>query len=107
MSYILRPPQRRDTGGLLQAVADWLRAHPYDVVTILMGNSDFVPVTNFTVPIMDSGLGTFVYRPTKIPMSLSDWPKLSEMIITGTRAVVFMDYRANQTEVPYVLDEFS
>jgi hypothetical protein len=55
-----------------QAVADWLRAHPYDVVTILMGNSDFVLVTNFTVPIMDSGLGTFMYRPTKIPISLSD-----------------------------------
>lgn len=90
-----------------QAVADWLRAHPYDVVTILMGNSDFVPVTNFTAPILDSGLGTFVYMPPKIPMSLSDWPKLSEMIITGTRAVVFMDYKANQTEVPYILDEFS
>ena len=29
------------------------------------------------------------------------------MILMGKRAVIFMDYNANQTEVPYILDEFS
>jgi len=49
----------------------------------------------------------YVYRPPKIPMALSDWPTLSELILANTRAIVFMDYQANQTEVPYILDEFS
>ena len=29
------------------------------------------------------------------------------MILTHKRVVIFMDYNANQTEVPYILDEFS
>ena len=40
-------------------------------------------------------------------MDISSWPTLSDMILTGKRAVIFMDYNANQTEVPYILDEFS
>jgi hypothetical protein len=90
-----------------ETVAEWLRSHPYEVITILMGNSDLVPPTTFTAPIADSGLDNFVYTPPKIPMSLEDWPKLSSMILRGKRAVVFMDYNANQTAVPYILDEFS
>lgn len=29
------------------------------------------------------------------------------MILSGKRAVIFMDYEANQTAVPYILDEFT
>lgn len=29
------------------------------------------------------------------------------MIITGKRVVIFMDYNANQGQVPYILDQFS
>lgn len=91
----------------LRTVTDWLRAHPYDVITLVIGNGGFVGPTNFTAPIEKSGLIDFVYTPPKIPMSLEDWPVLSQMIFSGRRAVVFMDYKANQTEVPYLLDEFS
>lgn len=46
------------------------------------------------------------YVPPKQVMNITDWPTLGEMIITGRRIVIFMDYKANQTEVDYIIDEF-
>lgn len=40
-------------------------------------------------------------------MALDDWPTLSEMVLGGKRVVMFMDYMANQTAYPWLLDEFS
>lgn len=92
----------------LRTVTSWIVKLPYDVVTILIVNSDYVSPSNFSAPIQNSGLINYVYEPWKIPMSLDDWPTLSEMIIDDDkRAVVFMDYQANQTAYPYILDEFS
>jgi hypothetical protein len=91
----------------LTTVAQWMRKNPYDVVTILIGNYDYVSPQNFTEPIKASGLYDLAYTPSKIPMGLDDWPTLSEMILTGKRAVFFMDYQANQTAVPWLMDEFS
>ena len=88
-------------------IATWVAAHPYDVVTILIGNGDFVNVGNYTDPIEKSGLLKWVYTPPLVPMALDSWPTLSEMILKQTRVVIFMDYDANQIEVPYILDEFS
>ena len=89
-----------------RTVAAWVETHPYDVVTILMGNDDVIGVGNFTIPLEASGLSRYAYTPPKIPMSLSDWPTLGEMIIMSKRVVVFLDYEANETQVPYILDEF-
>ncbi|KAJ5160488.1 uncharacterized protein N7482_007492 [Penicillium canariense] len=91
----------------LISVAQWMRKNPYDVVTLLIGNYDYVSPENFTAPIQASGLYDLAYTPSKIPMGLDDWPTLSEMILTGKRAVFFMDYQANQTAVPWLMDEFS
>ncbi|EAW22909.1 PI-PLC domain-containing protein [Aspergillus fischeri NRRL 181] len=91
----------------LTTVTQWIRQHPYDVVTILIGNYDYAAPGNFSKPIEDSGLLDLVYTPPKIPMALDDWPTLSSMILSGKRAVVFMDYQANQTALPWLMDEFS
>lgn len=91
----------------LTTVRQWVDNHPYDVVTILLVNSDFRPITDYVAPIQSSGLETYLYTPPKIPMHLGDWPTLGSMILSGKRVVLFMDYMANQTAVPYVLDEFS
>lgn len=91
----------------LRKVVDWLKANPYDVVTILMGNSNFILPGNYSKPIENSGLIDYVYKPPKIPMALDDWPNLSQFILKGQRAIVFLDYKANQTDIPYLLDEFS
>lgn len=40
-------------------------------------------------------------------MNLTSWPTLSEMILSGERVVMLMDYMANQKEYPWLLDEFS
>ncbi|OBT73676.1 hypothetical protein VF21_06186 [Pseudogymnoascus sp. 05NY08] len=91
----------------LTIVAAWVQKHPYDVLTILIGNAAYLPVSTYTPAIADSGLLPYVYTPPKKDMALDDWPTLSSMIITSSRVVVFMDYQADQNTVPYILDEFS
>jgi hypothetical protein len=91
----------------LTTVYDWVSTHPYDVVTILLENGDYHPVTDYVPFIESTGLVKFAYVPPKIPMALGDWPTLATMILTGKRVVFFMDYDANQTAVPWILDEFS
>ncbi len=60
------------------------------------------------VPFIEqTGLVKYAYTPPKIPMAITDWPTLSSMILTGKRVVFFMDYEANQTSTPWILDEFS
>ncbi|KAJ5145478.1 uncharacterized protein N7515_000042 [Penicillium bovifimosum] len=91
----------------LSDVNKWMRKNPYDVVSFIIGNFDFVKPENFTIPIMNSGLKDLIYSPPKAPMALDDWPTLSEMILKHKRAVFFMDYEANQTSHPWLMDEFS
>lgn len=88
-------------------ITNWISQHPFDVVTLLIGNSDFRNVTDYVEPLQQSGLSAYAYVPPKIPMAIDDWPTLSSMILTRKQVVIFMDYNANQTEVPYILDEFS
>lgn len=91
----------------LKEVTDWMKQNPYDVISIMIGNFDLVGPKNYSAPIESSGLIDYVYTPPKMPMGLDDWPPLSEFILSGKRAIVFMDYMANQEEVPYILDEFT
>ncbi|KAM5463063.1 hypothetical protein MauCBS54593_007722 [Microsporum audouinii] len=91
----------------LKKVAEWLKANPYDVVSLLIGNGDFIKAMNFTAPIQSSGLIDHVFTPKKPSLALDEWPTLSEIILSGKRAVIFMDYEANQGDVPYILDEFA
>jgi hypothetical protein len=91
----------------LSTVYDWVSSHPYDVVTILLENGDYKPVTQYVPFIESTGLVQFAYEPPQIPMGIDDWPTLASMILTNKRVVFFMDYDANQTAVPWMLDEFS
>lgn len=91
----------------LTTVAQWIKSHPYDVVSMIIGNGDFAPPKTFVEVIESAGLKDLVYTPPKIPMSRDDWPVLSSMILSGKRAVIFMDYQANQTETPWLMDEFA
>ncbi|POS87396.1 hypothetical protein EPUL_001110 [Erysiphe pulchra] len=91
----------------LGVVRDWVSSHPYDIVSILLGNGDYRPVTQIAPYVEDSGLLPYAYLPPKIPMMRNDWPTLSSMILTGKRVLFFMDYEANQTAVPWIMDQFS
>lgn len=90
-----------------KTIAQWLADNPYEVLTMLLGNSDQVDVNLYKTPFDNSGLAKYAYLPPKIPMAVDDWPTIGQMILTTKRLVVFMDYAANQTAVPYILDEFS
>ncbi|GAB7342185.1 hypothetical protein MBLNU457_g0438t2 [Dothideomycetes sp. NU457] len=93
----------------LETVLHWVETHPFDVVTLLIVNSDYatVGVEDFVPAFEASGIIPYLYIPPKVPMHLNDWPTLSEMILTRKRVVAFMDYNANQSAVPYILDEFT
>ncbi|EXJ96277.1 hypothetical protein A1O1_01403 [Capronia coronata CBS 617.96] len=91
----------------LITITKWLRANPYDVIAVLMGNDDVIDPMNFTGPVVNSGLIDFVYTPPTVPMPIESWPTLAEMIFRNERAVVMLDYQANQTAIPWLLDEFS
>lgn len=91
----------------LETVKAWLDDNPYDVVSILIVNSDITAVENFVAPITNSGLLSYVYTPSYVPQYRDQWPTLGEMILKNQRVVFFMDYNANQNSVPYIIDEFT
>ncbi|QSZ31770.1 hypothetical protein DSL72_001339 [Monilinia vaccinii-corymbosi] len=91
----------------LGEVYDWVTAHPFDVVTLLLGNGNYSKIDDYIPFLEQTGLQKYAYVPPQIPMALDDWPTLASMILTGKRVVIFMDYNANQTAYPWVLDEFS
>ncbi|CAJ2502705.1 Uu.00g100990.m01.CDS01 [Anthostomella pinea] len=90
----------------LTSVKDWVAAHPYDVVTILLGNGNYSIPSMYVPFIEQTGILRYIYTPPVVPMTLGDWPTLTEMILGGKRVVMFMDYMANQTEYPWLQDEF-
>ncbi|KAK9235885.1 PLC-like phosphodiesterase [Lipomyces kononenkoae] len=91
----------------LLTVKTWLDANPNEVVTMLIVNGDFLPVTDFASEFDNSGITNYTYVPPISPLSIDAWPTLQEMITAGTRLVVFLDYGANVSTVPYILDEFA
>ncbi|KAK3309087.1 PLC-like phosphodiesterase [Chaetomium strumarium] len=91
----------------LRTVRDWVAAHPYDVVTILLGNGNYSTPDKYVPYLQESGITQFAYTPSRVPLAAADWPTLAQLILSGQRVVLFLDYMANQTAYPWLLDEFS
>ena len=91
----------------LAKVANWVDKHPYDVVTILLGNGNYSDPSLYVPFIEKSGITKYIYNAPYLPMGLNDWPTLEDMVLRGQRVVMFLDYSANQTKYPWLLDEFS
>ena len=85
----------------------WLDNHPFEVLTILLVNSNLVDPGNYTAPFQNSGLLKYVYTPPKVLMGIDDWPTLGSLIVHQKRVIVMLDYQANQTAIPWLIDEFS
>lgn len=88
---------------------DWLHKNPYEVISILFGNADSVDVETFVAPLENSGIADLAFIPptTSTPLKYNQWPTLGNLIETGKRVVLYMDYKADQSRVPYILDEFT
>ncbi|KAL2132464.1 hypothetical protein VTI74DRAFT_3770 [Chaetomium olivicolor] len=91
----------------LRTVKEWVAGHPYDVVTVLLGNGNYSTPDKYYQAIEASGILQYVFTPAVIPMGVDDWPTLGQLILSGQRVVMFLDYMANQTAYPWLLDEFS
>ncbi|OAA61948.1 PLC-like phosphodiesterase, TIM beta/alpha-barrel domain protein [Niveomyces insectorum RCEF 264] len=99
----------KDAGTLadyLAPVKTFLDANPDEVVSLLLTNEDTIPVAQFGSVFQAAGLDTYAYTPANT-LALADWPTLGDLIASGKRLIVFMDYHANTVSVPYILDEFA
>lgn len=67
----------------LTTVVGWIKNNPFEIVTILIGNGDFVDIGNYTLPLENSGLSEIAYVPPKRNIKINQWPTLSELILTG------------------------
>lgn len=88
----------------LTPVKSWLDANPNEVISILIVNIDSLPPTSFSAVYESVGLDALSYAPTSASLASSAWPTLGEMIDSGKRLVNFMDYKADFTQVPYIID---
>jgi hypothetical protein len=91
----------------LETLANWLSQNRNEVLTLLIANSDFVPVEKYIPALEASGLMPYVYTPEFVPQFREQWPTLGSMIVRNTRLVIFMDYMADQKKYPFILDQYS
>lgn len=92
----------------LTTVKDWLDVHPTEVVSMLLTNYDRAPPGDFDDVFSSMGLDKLAFVPPSSPKTLSvdAWPTYAELIASGSRLVLFLDYEADTTKVPYILPQF-
>ncbi|KAI1308288.1 PLC-like phosphodiesterase [Xylaria venustula] len=98
-----------DAGSLqdyLGEVKTWVDGNANDVVTLLITNGDAIDITLFDDAFKAVGLDSYTFVPSGT-LALADWPTLGDLISSGNRVIVFMDYNSDTSKVPYILDEFA
>lgn len=93
----------------LTTVKTWLDANPNEFLTMLLVNGDNVNATEFGTVFSAVGLDQVAFVPSTSPnmLAMEDWPTYGELLGNGSRIVIFLDSDADETEVPYILDEFT
>ncbi|KAK4057962.1 hypothetical protein OIO90_001181 [Microbotryomycetes sp. JL221] len=91
----------------LSQVKSWLDDNKNEVVTILMVNSDGVDASVWQQAYVESGLDSYAYQPSSVPVSYDSWPTLQQLIDSGKRSVNFLAQGADMSTAPYLLDEFT
>ncbi|KAK6856667.1 hypothetical protein PG995_006854 [Apiospora arundinis] len=97
-----------DAGPLQNYLSDvkaWMDANPNEVVTLLLTNGDGIDINKFADAFKAAGLDTYAYTPGA-QLTMDEWPTLGTMVSNKQRLVVFMDYHADTSKVPWILDEF-
>jgi hypothetical protein len=92
----------------LTTVKTWLDKHPNEVVTMLLTNYDRNPPSDFDAVFSSVGLDKLAFVPASSPNPLhfDAWPTYAELIALDSRLVLFLDYKADTSVVPYILPEF-
>ena len=83
--------------------------NPYEVVTILLVNSDNAPASALDIQFKAANITSYVYTPPTTQANLLIWPTLQDMIVNNTRLVTFIAPLPSSpsTTAPYLLDEFT
>jgi hypothetical protein len=71
----------------LKDIGDWLRAHPTEIVTLIV--QDDISPEDTEKAFRAAGLGDLLHTPSPDPEA--PWPTLEEMIDSGRRLVVFAE----------------
>ncbi|KAL9035022.1 MAG: hypothetical protein Q9214_006780, partial [Letrouitia sp. 1 TL-2023] len=93
----------------LTEIKRWIEHNPYEVVTVLLVNSDNAAAKDLHAEFGRANITGYAYTPPSAGTALSVWPSLNNMISNGTRLVTFvtnLDSSA-QAVAPYLLDEFT
>lgn len=96
-----------DAGPLLNyltTLKTFLDNNPNEVLTLLLTNQDGQPGTAYDAVFESSGIKNYAFTPAG-NLTIDQWPTLGQLLSTGERLVVFMDYPAAPL-VPYILNEF-
>ncbi|CAK7227385.1 hypothetical protein SBRCBS47491_006551 [Sporothrix bragantina] len=97
----------------LSEVRQWVDSHPQDFITILLGNGNYSDPSMYAPYIESTGIVQYAFVPPAHPapttgsMPLDDWPTLGEMLSDNKRVLMMLDYKANQTKYPWLIDEFA
>ncbi|KAL2201926.1 PLC-like phosphodiesterase [Sarocladium strictum] len=91
---------------IVVSLTSWLKDHPREVVTLLVTNGDDNILIEEFAPIFEAaGAVDLAFVPDS-RLSLDDWPTLGELIAANSRLIVFMDYNADTSKVPYILAQY-
>ncbi|MFF5304035.1 hypothetical protein ACFY5F_32220 [Streptomyces sp. NPDC013161] len=72
---------------VLREIGDWMRAHPTEVVTLIV--QDAISGEDTQQAFMQAGLSDLIHTPDADPAK--PWPTLGELIDSGRRLVVFAE----------------
>lgn len=98
-----------DAGNLsswLASIKTWLDGHPYDVVTILLVNSDGASAQDLSAEFESANISSYGYVPASSNKPLNAWPTLNDMIAKNTRLVTFVTPLSGTSSAGYLLSEF-
>ncbi len=93
----------------LAEIKSWMDNNPYEVVTLLLVNSDNAPASALDSEFKAANLNSFAYTPPSTTTAMNTWPTLQDMITNNTRLVTFVASlpSSSNTIAPYLLDEFT
>ncbi|KAK0383865.1 hypothetical protein NLU13_7957 [Sarocladium strictum] len=91
---------------IVVSITSWLKDHPREVVTLLVTNGDDNILIEEFAPIFEAaGAVELAFVPGR-RLAMANWPTLGDLIKANHRLIVFMDYNADPSKVPYILPQF-
>ncbi|KAG1345618.1 hypothetical protein G6F62_004096 [Rhizopus arrhizus] len=87
----------------LNKITSWLEKNPKEVITIMWNNLYNIEASKIAQSYEASSIMPYIYTHKQ-----SDpWPTLQEMIQSGKRVVNFIDAKANEEQIPWLMYQFS